>query len=55
MLQVLALSRELEALQREKGLIIGVGYMLRYSPAVEVGKSWMFMFLGFILLPLKLT
>ena len=38
----MALSRELEALQREKGLIIGVGYMLRYSPAVEVGKSWTF-------------
>lgn len=33
--EVLQLSRRLQQLQAEKGLVIAVGYKLRYSPAVE--------------------
>lgn len=34
--EVADLSARLAQLQQDKGLIIAVGYMLRYSPAVEV-------------------
>ena len=34
--EVLELSRRLRKLQADKGVVIAVGYMLRYSPAVEV-------------------
>ena len=34
--EVVDLSERLAKLQKEKGLVIAVGYMLRYSPAVEV-------------------
>ena len=34
--EVMELSRQLEQLQADKGIIVAVGYMLRYSPAVEV-------------------
>jgi predicted dehydrogenase len=32
------LARELEGAQKEKGLVMSVGYMLRYSPAVVMAK-----------------
>ena len=35
--EVQRLSQRLLELQKQKNLIIAVGYMLRYSPAVEVG------------------
>ena len=35
--EVQRLSERLSELQKQKQLIIAVGYMLRYSPAVEVG------------------
>ena len=34
--EVMELSRRLRKLQADKGVVIAVGYMLRYSPAVEV-------------------
>lgn len=34
--EVSRLSQRLQQIQKQKGLIIAVGYMLRYSPAVEV-------------------
>ena len=34
--EVVELSQRLERLQADKGIIVAVGYMLRYSPAVEV-------------------
>ena len=37
--EVMELSARLEQLQKDKGIIVAVGYMLRYSPAVEVRCS----------------
>lgn len=37
--EVRQLARELEALRKEKGLVMSVGYMLRYSPAVTAAKK----------------
>ena len=37
--EVAQLSERLLQLQKEKNLIIAVGYMLRYSPAVEVSPA----------------
>jgi len=34
--EVKRLAKELKAVQQENGVIVAVGYMLRYSPAVEV-------------------
>lgn len=34
--EVARLAAKLEKLQKEHSLIIGVGYMLRYSPAIQV-------------------
>ena len=33
------LAKELKKVQDENGVIIAVGYMLRYSPAVEVSLN----------------
>lgn len=37
--EVRQLAAELERLQEEKGLVMSVGYMLRYSPAVVMAKK----------------
>ena len=34
--EVARLAKELGKLQEERGLVIAVGYMLRYSPAIQV-------------------
>lgn len=37
--EVMELSQQLEKLQAEKGIIVAVGYMLRYNPAIEVSPT----------------
>ena len=37
--EVQQLSEQLQALQNEHSLVVAVGYMLRYSPAIEVGPD----------------
>ena len=41
--EVMDLSERLAKLQAEKGIIVAVGYMLRYNPAVEVRPEFGFL------------